>query len=94
VSNGTFKKMEHRIIQGKVSSMQRQITNIFKICRYLFELLRPGIDCALLPRAAVRARQNRSFVYVLKTVFVSSIETRQPRAAFDRRCSSVLARSP
>jgi hypothetical protein len=50
--------------------------------------LTPGIDCGWLPRAAVRARQTRSFVYALITVFVSSIEARQPRAAGDRRCSS------
>jgi hypothetical protein len=37
---------------------------------------KPGIDCA---------RQTRSFVYALITVFVSSIEARQPRAAVDRR---------
>jgi hypothetical protein len=47
--------------------------------------LKTGIDCAWLPRAAVRARQTRSFFYALITVFVSSIEARQPRAAVDRR---------
>jgi hypothetical protein len=45
----------------------------------------PDIDCARLLRAAVRARQTRSFVYALITVFVSSIEARQPHAAADRR---------
>jgi hypothetical protein len=39
-------------------------------------LLKPGIDCARLPCAAVRARQTRSFVYALITVFVCSIEAR------------------
>jgi hypothetical protein len=48
-------------------------------------LHKPGIVCAGLPRAAVRARQTRSFVYVLITVFVSSIEARQLRAADRRR---------
>jgi hypothetical protein len=48
-------------------------------------VFKPGIDCARLPRAAVRARQTRSFVYALIAVFVSSIDTRQPRAAVDRR---------
>jgi hypothetical protein len=48
-----------------------------------------GIDYARLRRAAVRARQSRSFVYALITAFVSSIEVRQPRAAVDRSCSSV-----
>jgi hypothetical protein len=52
------------------------------------ESLTSGIDCARLPRASVRARQTRSFVYALITVFVSNIEARQPRAAVDRRCSS------
>jgi hypothetical protein len=51
--------------------------------------LKPGIDCARLPRAAVRARQTLSFVYALITVFVSSIEARQPRAAVDRRHKNV-----
>jgi hypothetical protein len=39
----------------------------------------------LKPGAAVRARQTRSFVYALITVFVSSIEARQPCAGVDRR---------
>ena len=47
--------------------------------------LKPGIDCARLPRAAVRARQTRSFVRV--TVFTQH-RARQPRAAVDRRCSN------
>jgi hypothetical protein len=47
--------------------------------------LKLGIDCARLLHAAVRARQTRSFFF---TVFVSSIEERQPRVAVDRRCSS------
>jgi capsular polysaccharide biosynthesis protein len=38
--------------------------------------LKPGIECARLPRAAVRARRNRSFVYALIIVFVSSIDVR------------------
>jgi hypothetical protein len=50
--------------------------------------VKPVIDCARMPRAAVRARQTLSFVYALIIVFVSSIEARQPRAAVDRRCSS------
>jgi hypothetical protein len=48
------------------------------------ERLKTGIECARLPRAAVCARQTRSFVYALITVFVSSIEARQPRTAVDR----------
>jgi hypothetical protein len=51
--------------------------------------IKPGIDCERLPRAAVRARQTRSFVYALITVFVSSIEARQPRTAVDRRHKTV-----
>jgi hypothetical protein len=47
-----------------------------------------GNDCVQLPLPAVSARQTRSFVYALITVFVSSIETRRPRSAVDRRCSS------
>jgi hypothetical protein len=47
--------------------------------------VKPGIDCTRLPRAAVRERQTRSFVYALITVFVSSIEARQRRAAVNRR---------
>jgi hypothetical protein len=39
-------------------------------------LLKTGIDCERLPRPAVRARQTRSFIYALITVFVSSIEVR------------------
>jgi hypothetical protein len=39
-------------------------------------MLKPGIDCVWLPRAAVRVRQTRSFVYALITVFVSSSEAR------------------
>jgi hypothetical protein len=46
---------------------------------------KPGIYCTRLPRAAVRARQTRSCVYALITVFVSGIEARQPRAAVDWR---------
>jgi hypothetical protein len=36
-----------------------------------------------------RARQTRSFVFVLITVFLSSIEARQLRAAVDRRHKNV-----
>jgi hypothetical protein len=52
-------------------------------------LFKPGIDCPRLPRAAVLARQTLSFVYALIILFVSSIETRQPRVAVDR--FSILA---
>jgi hypothetical protein len=40
------------------------------------DVVKPGIDCARLSRAAVRARQTRSFIYALIAVFVSSIEVR------------------
>jgi hypothetical protein len=52
-----------------------------KMCfvgEWTFVILKPGIDFARLPRAVVRARKTRSFVYALITVFVSSIEARQP----------------
>jgi hypothetical protein len=62
-----------------------------KVLKTIVASIKPGIDCAQLPRAAVHVRQTRSFVYALITVFVSSIEARQQRAAVDRRCSSVLA---
>jgi hypothetical protein len=51
--------------------------------------VKPGIQCLRLSRAAGRARRTRSFVYALVTMFVSSIEARQPRAVVHRRCSSV-----
>jgi hypothetical protein len=46
--------------------------------------LKLGIDCTRLPRAAVHARQTRSYVYSVR----SSIEARQPREAVDGRCPS------
>jgi hypothetical protein len=51
-------------------------------------LPKSGIDCERLPRAAVHARQTRSFFYALITVFMSCIEPRQPRAAVDGRFSA------
>jgi hypothetical protein len=51
----------------------------------VYKRFKLGIDCARLPRAVLGARRTHSFVYALITVFVSSIEARQPRAAVDRR---------
>jgi hypothetical protein len=53
---------------------------LFILCRVSVYVRKAGYRL----RAAVRARQSRSFVYALITVFVSSIEARQPRATVDR----------
>jgi hypothetical protein len=92
-----------RVITGEPQCISSTSKHMFRwtilfVLRYFFRRqLRVSLWAAMviaLSRVSIasgcRARQTRSFVYALITVFVSSIEARPQRAAVERR--SILPR--